>query len=48
MAAQQSGNFDEAIRDYKLILEKYPNIPEIRSNLGASLAGNGQYAEAIL
>jgi tetratricopeptide (TPR) repeat protein len=48
MAAQQAGNFDEAIRNYKLILEKYPNIPEIRSNLGASLAGNGRYAEAIL
>src|SRR4051794_8281170 len=46
--AQQSGNFKEAIRVYRLILDKYPNIPEIRSNLGATLAGNGQYSEAIL
>ncbi len=48
IAAQQSGNFDEAIRVYRLILDKYPNIPEIRSNLGAALAGNGHYAEAIV
>ena len=37
VAAQQSGNFDQAIRNYRLILEKYPAIPEIRSNLGAAL-----------
>lgn len=48
VAAQQSGNFDEAIRVYRLILEKYPNIPEIRSNFGAALAGNGHYSEAIV
>ena len=47
VAAQQSGNFDQAIRNYRLILEKYPAIPEIRSNLGAALAGQGRYAEAI-
>jgi tetratricopeptide (TPR) repeat protein len=48
IAAQESGNFDEAIRGYRSLLQKYPNIPEIRSNLGAALAGKGQYAEAIV
>jgi len=48
IAAQESGNFDQAIRGYRSILEKYPNIPEIRSNLGAALAAKGQYAEAIV
>jgi tetratricopeptide (TPR) repeat protein len=48
IAAQQSGNFDQAIRVYRLILDKYPNIAEIRSNLGAALAGSGHYAEAII
>ncbi|HEX4166774.1 MAG TPA: tetratricopeptide repeat protein [Bryobacteraceae bacterium] len=47
IAAQQSGHFDEAVHDYRLILEKYPNIFEIRSNLGASLAGEGLYTEAV-
>lgn len=47
VAAQQSANFDEAIRNYKLILKQYPSIPEIRSNLGAALAGAGRYSEAI-
>ena len=45
--AQQAGKFDEAIRDYRTILSKYPDIAEIRSNLGASLAGEGLYTEAI-
>src|SRR4051794_33395810 len=48
IAAQQSGDFEEATRVYRLILDKYPNIPEIRSNLGAALAGNGHYTEAIV
>lgn len=45
--AQQSGDFDRAVRNYRLILAQYPAIPEIRSNLGAALAGQGHYAEAI-
>ena len=45
--AQQSGNFDQAIQNYKILLEKYPNIAEIHSNLGAALAGEGRYADAI-
>ncbi len=46
-AAQSAGNFDLAIKNYQLILEKYPNIPEIRSNLGAAFAAAGRYTEAI-
>jgi tetratricopeptide (TPR) repeat protein len=45
---QQAGKFDAAIRDYRQILDKYPDIPEIRSNLGAALAGEGRYSEAIV
>ena len=47
MDAQQAENFDAAVRNYRLILEKYPKIPEIRSNLGAALAAEGNYSEAI-
>lgn len=47
MNAQQAGNFEQAVRDYRLILEKYPKIPEIRSNLGAALAAEGNYSDAI-
>ena len=47
MSAQQSGNYNQAVRNYRLILEKYPNIPEIRSNLGAALAAEGNYTDAI-
>ena len=47
LAAQRAGNLDEAIRGYHLLLEKYPNLAEIRSNLGAALAGKGRYQEAI-
>ena len=45
---QQAGNYDAAIRDYHLILDKYPDIPAIRSNLGAALAAQGQYAAAVI
>ena len=47
IAAQQAGKFDEAVKLYRLLLEKFPNIPEIRSNLGAALSGEGHYSEAI-
>jgi tetratricopeptide (TPR) repeat protein len=47
LAAQQAGRFEEAIRDYRVLVKQYPNIFEIRSNLGAALAGEGQYTEAI-
>jgi len=45
--AQQTGHFDQAIRNYKILLGNYPNIAEIHSNLGAALAGEGRYADAI-
>ena len=46
-AAQQSGNNELAIQDYRLILAKYPRINELRSNLGAALAAEGKYTEAV-
>ncbi|MGA8025902.1 MAG: tetratricopeptide repeat protein [Bryobacteraceae bacterium] len=48
LAFQQAGKLDEAIRDYRALLDTYPEISEIRSNLGAALAGEGRYTEAIL
>lgn len=47
VTAQQAGDLDKAIQDYRLLLAKYPNIAEIRSNLGAALAAQGQYSEAV-
>ena len=47
LEAQQAGRFEEAIRDYRSLLQQYPNIAEVRSNLGAALAGQGEYKEAI-
>ncbi len=47
VTAQQSGDLDKAVHNYRLLLDKYPNIPEIRSNLGAALAAQGHYPEAI-
>ncbi len=47
IAAQQAGHFEDAVRNYRAILAKYPGIFEIRSNLGAALAGEGLYTEAI-
>jgi tetratricopeptide (TPR) repeat protein len=48
VTAQQAGKFDEAIRLYRGLLQQYPDIAEIRSNLGAALAGEGRYPEAIV
>jgi len=45
---QQAGKFDEAIADYRQILEMYPDLAPVRSNLGAALAGSGRYSEAIV
>ncbi len=36
-----------AVRLYRQFLAEHPNAAEIRSNLGAALVGQGQYAEAI-
>jgi tetratricopeptide (TPR) repeat protein len=47
VTAQQAGDLDKAIADYQTLLAKYPNIAEIRSNLGAALVAEGKYTEAI-
>jgi tetratricopeptide (TPR) repeat protein len=47
MAAHQSGDMPTAIRLYREILKDHPEVAEIRSNLGAALARDGQYAAAI-
>jgi len=43
----EQGKLEEAIRDYELFLDLYPDAPEVRSNLGAALAATGKYARAI-
>ncbi|MEO7146031.1 MAG: tetratricopeptide repeat protein [Bryobacteraceae bacterium] len=48
VTAQQAGHLDQAIRVYRILLNKYPDIAEIRSNLGAALAGEGLYHEAVV
>jgi tetratricopeptide (TPR) repeat protein len=45
--AHQAGKLDEAIKDYRSLLELYPDMAMIRANLGAALASQGQYTEAI-
>ena len=39
----QAGQLEEAIADYRLFLEKYPDVAPVRSDLGAALAGAGRY-----
>ncbi len=46
-ALHRAGKLDQAINDYKLFLERYPDVPQARSDLGAALAGAGRYGEAI-
>ena len=43
----QQGKLEDAIRDYELFLDIYPDAPEVRSNLGAALVATGKYARAI-
>lgn len=45
--AQQSGDINEAIRDYRQLLELRPDTPEARVNLGAALVQLGQYDAGI-
>ncbi len=44
---QQQGKLAEAIHDYMLFLDMYPDAAQVRSNLGAALVGTGQYKQAI-
>jgi tetratricopeptide (TPR) repeat protein len=48
IAAHQAGKLDDAVRDYRAFLDMYPDVAQVRSNLGAALAAQGQYQEAIL
>src|SRR6266403_1637886 len=43
----RAGQLEQAIEDYRLFLEKYPDVAPVRSDLGADLAGAGRYEEAI-
>jgi tetratricopeptide (TPR) repeat protein len=44
---QQAGKLDQAVEDYRLLLQQYPNVAAVHSNLGAALAGLGRYQDAI-
>jgi Flp pilus assembly protein TadD/thiol-disulfide isomerase/thioredoxin len=43
----RSGDVEHAVPEYQKCLALRPGAPELRSNLGAALAGLGRYAEAI-
>jgi tetratricopeptide (TPR) repeat protein len=45
--AQQRGDNQTAIQDYKKILKDHPEAAEVRANLGAVLVHEGQFDEAI-
>lgn len=47
MQAQQRGDFQGAIGDYRKVLQLEPNKVEAKVNLGAALVQLGQYDEAI-
>jgi len=47
IAYHQQGKLQDAIRDYDLFLDMYPDNYGVRSNLGAALAAGGNYARAI-
>ncbi|PYU97353.1 MAG: hypothetical protein DMG26_21660, partial [Acidobacteria bacterium] len=43
----RAGKLDQAIEDYRLFLADHPDVFQVRSDLGAALAGAGRYEEAI-
>ena len=43
----QSGHYEEAIPLYQAFLKNHPEAVPVRSNLGAALAHEGRYTEAI-
>jgi len=47
MAKQKAGDLKGAVEEYRQLLKLHPEATAIRSNLGAALAGLGQFAEAI-
>src|SRR6266496_5232853 len=44
---QQKGQYSDAIRDYREIIQRRPDMVEAKVNLGATLADSGQYEDAI-
>jgi tetratricopeptide (TPR) repeat protein len=48
IASHQAGELDDAVREYRAFLDMYPDVAQVRSNLGAALAAQGKYQEAIL
>jgi len=47
IAKQRAGDLEGAVKEYREFLKKHPEVTPIRSNLGAALAGLGQFQEAI-
>ena len=47
LAAQQRRDFVEAIKDFRLVLEKRPDLTEVRLHLAAALTEMGRLDEAI-
>src|SRR5256886_7056014 len=47
IAKQQAGDLEGAAKGYREFLKLHPEATAIHSNLGASLAGLGQFEEAI-
>lgn len=43
----KAGKLNQAIDDYRLFLAQHPDVFQVRSDLGAALAGAGRYKEAI-
>lgn len=48
ISLRQAGKLDQAITEYRLFLEQYPDVAPVRSDLGAALAAAGRYEEAIV
>jgi tetratricopeptide (TPR) repeat protein len=48
IASHQAGKLDDAVRGYRAFLEMYPDVVQVRSNLGAALSAQGQYQAAIV
>src|SRR5208282_1046518 len=44
---QKAGDLEGAVREYGEFLKAHPDVAAIRANLGAALAGLGQFEEAI-
>ncbi len=47
ISKQKAGDLEGAAREYREFLKAHPDVGAIRANLGAALAGLGQFEEAI-